>query len=123
MDNEGECVRIKDIVTRFGDVVDGKTLRQKDCVDVSRITRNLFLGSYEQGASGYDGLKVLGITHILTVGHKMPAVFPDKFTYKIIKLRDDKVATIENHFEECVEFIDEAVRENSSNRILVHCWV
>jgi hypothetical protein len=110
------------LITKTGDVVFARNYRQKDCIDVSRITNNVYLGSYENGASGFDGLRMLGITHILTMGHKMPAKYPQDFTYKIFEIKDVETATIEDYFAESIEFIESAIRENPNNRVLVHCW-
>jgi hypothetical protein len=109
------------LLTQTGEEVFARNLRQKDCVDVSRIVKNLYLGSYENGAAGKEGLKFLGITHILTIGHKMPAIYPDDFKYKILEVKDVETATIEEHFPECLRFIEEALKD-PSNRVLIHCW-
>jgi hypothetical protein len=107
----------------FGEVINKITNRPKDCIDASRILKNLFLGSYEHAASLEDGLKLLGITHVLSIGNldQMPSKFPHKFQYLQIELDDAKSARIENHFEKALKFIKKAL-ETENNNVLVHCW-
>ncbi|XP_048137750.1 dual specificity protein phosphatase 1 isoform X2 [Rhodamnia argentea] len=83
-----------------------------------QIEEGLFLGS-NRGASNKDGLKSLNVTHILTVANLAPA-FPNDFVYKEINVKDSEDTHIQQHFEECISFIDEARRQGGS--ILVHCY-
>jgi len=94
----------------------------KDVIDACLITPRIYLGSFRRGAKQYDGLKLLGITHILTVGNDMsPAPYPTDFTYKIIKIDDHPDQDISIYFEECLNFLNEAMNENTQNRVLIHC--
>jgi protein phosphatase slingshot len=98
------------------------THRTLDTIDISKIGKNVWLGSYERAAKVYEGLKANGITHILTVGNDMPAMFPNDFTYKIISIDDSPESNLNNYFEECMEFIDKALNEKVTNQVLIHCW-
>ncbi|XP_030465931.1 dual specificity protein phosphatase 1-like [Syzygium oleosum] len=84
-----------------------------------RIEEGLFLGSYGD-ASKKDRLKSLNVTHILTVANLAPA-FPKDFVYKVVDVMDSENTHIGQHFEECINFIDEARRQGGS--ILVHCFM
>ncbi|KAH7442747.1 hypothetical protein KP509_03G102200 [Ceratopteris richardii] len=48
------------------------------------------------------------------------AVYPSDFKYKRVEVRDSADVNLEEHFEECFSFIDEA-RQNG-NAVLVHCF-
>lgn len=94
----------------------------KDVIDACCITPRVYLGSFRKGAKQFDGLKLLGITHILTVGNDMsPASFPTDFSYKIIKIDDHPDQDISKYFAECLTFLGEAIKENVTNKILIHC--
>jgi len=95
-----------------------------DFIDASQITRNVYLGSYEKGAKSYNGLKVLGITHNLIIGHieQMPIPYPSEFIYKFIELPDHHKANITDFFDECIEFLNTAISENPETHILVDCF-
>ena len=45
--------------------------------------------------------------------------YPNDFKYNIIHVNDDDWIDISEYFDECVEFIDIAMRNNE--KILVHC--
>lgn len=82
-----------------------------------QVEEGLFLGSY--GDACYkDRLKSSNVTHILTVANLAPA-FPSDFVYKVVDVTDTEETHIGQHFEECINFIDEARRQGGS--ILVHC--
>lgn len=94
----------------------------KDVIDACPITPRIYLGSYRRAAKQWNGLKLLGITHILTVGNDMsPAPFPLDFSYKIIKIDDHPDQDISKYFVECLEFLSNAMTENSTNKVLIHC--
>ncbi len=94
----------------------------KDIIDASQITRYIYLGSYERGAKSFEGLKVLGITYNLIIGHQdtMPIPFPAQFNYKFVELSDHHKANIDEYFDECIRFIEDAIANNSN--ILINCY-
>ena len=77
----------------------------------------LFLGRYDD-ASTHIILDHFGIKSILTVGTWMTPIYPHRYKYKVFEIDDDEDANLRQHFEECIEFIDQE-RENGS--VLVHC--
>jgi len=83
-----------------------------------QIEEGLYLGSVG-AANNKSELKRLNITHILTVANSLPPTHPNDFVYKIINNRED--VNIENYFDECFAFIDEAKRMGGG--VLVHCFV
>lgn len=106
----------EDIISKF-------TLRSKDTIDASRITRRIFLGSYSYGACDRNGIKMMGITHNLMIGNSetMPLPFPDEIVYKFVELDDHHTEAIEEHFDECINFIDNALK-HPRTKVLVNCW-
>jgi hypothetical protein len=49
----------------------------RDCIDASRVIKNLYLGSYQGAAKLEEGLKLLGITYILSIGDMDKMTVPD----------------------------------------------
>lgn len=96
---------------------------RNEWIDMNKITTNVYLGSYKRGALNFKGLKKNKITHILTVGNDMsPEPFPNDFVYKIVVIHDSPDADISIYFDECIDFIKNAIKQNKKNRILIHCW-
>jgi len=85
-----------------------------------QIEEGLYLGSVG-AANNKSELKRLNITHILTVANSLPPTHPNDFVYKIINIPDREDVNIENYFDECFAFIDEAKRTGGG--VLVHCFV
>lgn len=82
------------------------------------ILPGLYLGSWV-GAVNKHLLRHLGVTHILTVASQLTPAFVDRFTYKHVEIDDLHTENVMEHFESCIEFIDQA-RQAQSN-VLVHC--
>lgn len=80
---------------------------------------HLYLGSI--GAAMHKAaLKSLGITHILIVAEKLPALFPSDFTYKTLNLSDTPEADLLSILPEAIEFISQV--EAANGKVLVHCF-
>jgi protein-tyrosine phosphatase len=86
--------------------------------NISKITDNIYLSDMPT-ASNKEKLKEDGITHILCVILGMDPLYPDDFTYKNIHIRDVAHQDISEYLDECVEFIEDVVKENG--KVLVHC--
>ncbi|KAJ8619635.1 hypothetical protein MRB53_028164 [Persea americana] len=84
-----------------------------------QIEEGLFLGSIGV-AHNKDILKRFNITHILIVAKSLDPAFPNDFIYKKIEVLDSPDTNLEQHFDECFNFIDEAKRMGGS--VLVHCF-
>lgn len=79
----------------------------------------LYIGSV--GAAMHKAtLKSLGITHVLIVAEKLPAVFPTEFTYKTLNLPDTVEADLLGILPEALAFIHQVNSENG--KVLVHCF-
>ncbi|CAK8985523.1 Dual specificity protein phosphatase 19 (Protein phosphatase SKRP1) (Stress-activated protein kinase pathway-regulating phosphatase 1) [Durusdinium trenchii] len=78
----------------------------------------LYLSSMEE-AQNIDVLRKFGITHILTVGGGMPALFNQEFSYQIVGIDDHPDALLIEKFESCFSFIEHAQAQDG--RVLVHC--
>ncbi|KAM0985125.1 hypothetical protein ACFX13_012658 [Malus domestica] len=85
-----------------------------------QIEEGLFLGSIG-AANNKDELKNLNITHILTVANSLAPAYPNDFVYKVINVPDRVCTDLKQHFDECIDYIDEATR--SGGGVLVHCFV
>ncbi|CAL2227333.1 hypothetical protein PRUPE_1G151900 [Prunus persica] len=85
-----------------------------------QIEEGLFLGSIG-AANNKEELKNLNITHILTVANSFEPSYPNDFVYKIINVADRVSTDLKQHFDECIDYIDEAKR--SGGGVLVHCFV
>ncbi|XXG83478.1 hypothetical protein AAC387_Pa10g1218 [Persea americana] len=84
-----------------------------------QIAEDVFLGSVGV-ASNKDALKNLDVTHILIVARSLEPAYPNDFIYKKIEVLDSPDTNLEQHFDECFNFIDEAKR--LGGRVLVHCF-
>ncbi|KAJ3690172.1 hypothetical protein LUZ61_019336 [Rhynchospora tenuis] len=83
------------------------------------IDQGLYLGSVG-AALNKDKLKELNITHVLTVARSLQPAYPNEFIYKKIDVLDSPETRLEDYFEECINFIDEAIR--TGGNVLVHCF-
>ena len=81
------------------------------------IPKQLFLGN-EWNRRNVDGLKALGITHIVDVTESK--FHDDGFKTLKIPIADTINAPIHQYFDDVVEFIDGAL-QIETNRVFVHC--
>ncbi|XP_020114030.1 dual specificity protein phosphatase 1-like [Ananas comosus] len=84
-----------------------------------QIEEGLYLGSVG-AALNKQALKNLNITHILIVAKSLNPPFPNDFIYKKIDVLDSPDTNLEEYFDECFNFIDEAKR--AGGNVLVHCF-
>ena len=89
--------------------------------DLDLIIPNLYLGNIT-AAHDSNRLKELNITHMLTIEDRELDVekYEHLEKYKFKQLADFQFSNILEVMEECIEFIDEAIKE--SKNVLVHCW-
>ncbi|OMJ80961.1 hypothetical protein SteCoe_18668 [Stentor coeruleus] len=84
----------------------------------AEVVPGVYIGSI--GAAMCKGkLKEVGITHILCVADSISPVFPEDFTYKIVKILDSPDVKIIDYLSECFDFISSAL---ATGRILIHCF-
>ncbi len=84
----------------------------------TQITKNIYLADIAS-AFNKDKMKENGITHILCTVLGLDPTFPDDFIYKNIHTRDASDEEIIKYFDECCDFIDEAIKNDG--KILIHC--
>lgn len=92
---------------------------KKDDYLPCEIQEGIFLGSIG-AAHNKDELINHKITHILSVANMVEAMYPSEFKYKQIEVRDSADVDLEEHFDDCFAFIDEA--RQSGGAVLVHCF-
>ncbi|MCO5574968.1 hypothetical protein L7F22_028765 [Adiantum nelumboides] len=83
------------------------------------IQEGLFLGSIG-AAYNKDELEKRRITHVLSVANMIEAMYPSDFKYKKVEVRDSADVDLEEHFDDCFAFINEA--RQSGGAVLVHCF-
>ncbi len=86
--------------------------------DPSHIIDNIYLGS-AYNVSSLDTLNKYGIERILNVTKEIPCMFPEKFTYKSIQVKDTRDSFLENHLEDAYQFII----NSPSKQVIVHCYM
>ncbi|CAN6445874.1 unnamed protein product [Victoria cruziana] len=84
-----------------------------------QIEPGLFLGSVGV-AYNKDALKNSNITHILVVAKSLGSPYPGDFHYKKIEVLDTRDTNLEQYFDECFSFIDDAKEKGGG--VLVHCF-
>jgi len=73
-----------------------------------------------------DGLRATGITHVVCLVDSVKFCMPDEITYfERISLSDDGTVNALEQFKECypkcLEFVQSALDESPTNKVLVHC--
>jgi protein-tyrosine phosphatase len=86
--------------------------------EIQHITDNIYLGNISTAVSA-DKLQKDGITHIISIMNGSYSMHPDKFKYKHIHINDDPWLSIDNYFDECIQFIEDCQKENG--KVLIHC--
>ncbi|MCO5554690.1 hypothetical protein L7F22_008223 [Adiantum nelumboides] len=82
-------------------------------------TWGIFVGSIG-AAYNKDELEKRRITHVLSVANMIEAMYPFDFKYKKVEVRDSADVDLEEHFDDCFAFINEA--RQSGGAVLVHCF-
>jgi len=82
-----------------------------------RILDGLYLGSHE-AALNQKELRIREISHILTVGRDLSQPFTEEINYKLIEAWDDPDQNMFQHFEDCIQFINEG---RDAGGVLIHC--
>lgn len=86
--------------------------------NADEVYPGIYVGDLSSSLNKF-ALKGNSIKHILSVLNGCDENYPNDFSYTIIHVNDDDWIDISGYFEECVAFIDIAVRRNE--KILVHC--
>ena len=97
-----------------------KTRDPKD--DIDEVHPRIYMSGYAP-ADCWATLQRCGITHILTVTPHARPKFEDKgIVYMVIDdIQDNTQQNVINYFQQTNVFIKQALAENTTNRVLVHC--
>lgn len=90
----------------------------KQDLQVGEILPGLIMGSQDV-AHNSELLDKFKVTHILNVASFVDNIYPEKFTYLSMDLRDLPDFPISKAFPEAIEFIEKAIQ--SGGCVLVHC--
>ena len=118
--NDDDDDRAKKIAALFKAMLTARAVRE-DSTPVE-VTPGVYVGSVG-AAKNVDGLRALGVTHVLCVCNGMPTGgFAPRgtFVHRSIEIRDSVDANIAEHFETTREFIRDALARGG--RVLVHCF-
>ena len=88
---------------------------------VHQIADRLYLGSIG-AALNLPELQTVGITHILCTATGVRSMHPDKFVYKTLTVLDSQSESLIDHFADSIYWLECVFRENSENKVLVHCF-
>lgn len=86
---------------------------------MSKILDNLYLGSYND-AKNPAFLKKAEITHIVTVGVELQALFPQQFRYLYVPAYDHPAFQLSPYFDQIADFIHNAI-DKEKGKVFVHC--
>lgn len=84
---------------------------------MSFILEKLWLGS-KQDAANKNVLLDMDVSHVLTIDTEVTPPFPQDYKYLIVEIVDRSDENLKEHFEKCIEFIEEG---RSQKGVLVHC--
>ncbi len=87
---------------------------------MSRIQPKLYLGNFRD-ASNMTALKRNNISHILCTAGELNAVFPQNFTYKLIRASDHPGFNLGVYLDSAADFIHNSLKHGSG--VLVHCYM
>lgn len=85
---------------------------------IHEIVPNLYIGDISS-AYNCEELEKLGITHVVTAILGVNPIFPNKFIYKNIPIRDVVDEDINNYFQQSNKFIHNAIA--NGGKVFVHC--
>ena len=97
------------------------SLNDKLVADIDEVEPRIFI-SNDKTSKKQSILKAYGITHVLITAIGLEPEFPDSFWYKQFPLKDDKDVKISKWFKSAIKFIEDALDENETNNVLVHCY-
>ena len=84
----------------------------------SKITDNIYLSDLASACNLF-ALKEIGITHVICVVLAIDPIFPMEFEYLNIQARDIAEENLYQYFDECYDFIEDAISKNG--KVLIHC--
>lgn len=86
--------------------------------EIIPIVDNIYIGNIASTIY-LEQLKENGITHILSIYNGGYETYPNDFKYKIIHINDDPWLSLDQYFDECIDFILDS--QKTHGKILIHC--
>lgn len=86
--------------------------------DLNEIIKNLYLGD-RHAAKNKTLLTSLGVTRVIVAGKELAPQFQNHFIHLHLPIRDNPEEDIRSYFDQCCEFIDEAICQEQA--VYVHC--
>ncbi|KAM3722516.1 Dual specificity protein phosphatase [Dirofilaria immitis] len=96
----------------------GYVLDLKPDLQMANVAKGIYLGSQDV-AHDYDILMAHNITHIINCATGVKNIFLGSIKYLTFDVLDLPWTNLEQHFDKCHEFMEEAVQ--SGGNVLVHC--
>uniref|UniRef100_A0A2K6WEE1 Protein-serine/threonine phosphatase n=1 Tax=Onchocerca volvulus TaxID=6282 RepID=A0A2K6WEE1_ONCVO len=96
----------------------GYVLDLKPDLQMANVAKGVYLGSQDV-AHDYDILMAHNITHIINCATGVKNIFLGRIKYLTFDVLDLPWTDLEQHFDKCHEFMEEAVE--SGGNVLVHC--
>lgn len=87
------------------------------------VEKNVYVGGIiDTSVNDQEMLKKYGFGRVLNVAHDCEEVASDLLIYKKYHFRDcpGDAELIENNLEDCIEFIEEGIKQNE--KVLIHCF-
>ena len=97
------------------------SINDKLIADIDEVEPRVFI-SNDKTANKLSILKAFNITHVLIVANGIETKFPKNFWYKVLPVKDDRNFKISKYFKSAIKFIEDALDENGTNNVLVHCY-
>jgi hypothetical protein len=89
----------------------------------NEVEKNVYVGGIiDTSVNNQEILKKYGFGRVLNVAYECDEVISDLLIYKKYSFRDcpDGAELIENKLEECIDFIEEGIKQNE--KVLIHCF-
>jgi hypothetical protein len=89
----------------------------------NEVEKNVYVGGIiDTSVKNQEMLKKYGFGRVLNVAHDCDEVNSDLLIYKKYSFRDcsDDAELIKNNLEDCIDFIEEGIRQNE--KVLIHCF-
>jgi dual specificity protein phosphatase 1B len=86
--------------------------------DINEVITGVYISDFAS-ACNVEELKKNGITHIVTAISGVGKMYKEDFEYYEVDETDRPHSEIEKYFDECADFIDNAV--NDGKKVLIHC--
>lgn len=90
----------------------------RNTFEINEVCSGVYISDFSS-ACNVEELKKVGITHIVTAIPGVCEMYPQEFKYYMVDVCDRSYSQINKYFDECSDFMDDAVNKNG--KVLVHC--